>query len=257
MLHAMDTKTFFLPGVFSGPWAYDAILKAYDARLIDFNNPALYPDPTTITIRSLAEFALDDINRMAPHEPIYLFGHSMGGYVIFELLRLMKERDFDLTRIDGIAFLGTSAESDAPDKKTQRLGQVADINDGQFNKVVDVMLRAIFGTDFTDKNPDFIARVRADLLDPAKGYDRIFAGQQYAIISRPHYRDEGDLQKLPDCPVLFMWGDEDKVVPQAVRDATRKALPMGYYVVIPEAGHFLTVEKPEAVLKTLNSLFPL
>lgn len=250
------TKTFFLPGVFSTETSYADIIRAYDARLIDFNNPALYPDPANVTIRHLAQFALDDINRIAPDGDIRLFGHSMGGYVIFELLRLMRETDFDTSRIAGLAFLGTAAESDAEEKKTQRLGQVSDVNAGKFEAVVDTMLRAVFGTEFAAKNPDFMARERATLLDPKRGYDRIFVGQQYAIISRPHYRNEGDLGVLPDCPVLFMWGHDDKVVPDAVRTATRQAKPDAYYVVIPDTGHFLTVEAPQSVLKTLEQLFP-
>jgi|GEM_PF-6126069 len=250
------TKTFFLPGAFSVGWTYDTVVKAYDARLIDFNNPALYTDPEKVTIRTLAQFALEDIARNAPNDDLYIFGHSMGGYVMFELLRLMREKGFDTGRIAGLAWLGSSAEGDAAEKKTQRLGQVADVNAGGFEKVIDTMLRAIYGTEFAAAHPDVIKRARTDLLNPASNYDRIFVGQQYAMISRPHYRNDGDLGKLPDVPVLFLWGDEDKVVPPEIRTATRQALPTGYYVILPGIGHFLTVEAPEGVIKTLNSLFP-
>jgi pimeloyl-ACP methyl ester carboxylesterase len=251
----MTMKTFLLPGVLTGRWTYDAVLDAYGAHLIDFNNPDLYASPETVTIRHLAQFALDEITRVAPKDDLYLFGHSMGGYVIFELLRLMRETGFDMTRIKGIAFLGTSAEADAPEKKTQRLGQVADVNAGQFEKVADTMLRAVFGTSFMAANAAFVARARADILNPAKNYARIFVGQQYAIMSRPNYREEGDLGAMPDCPILFMWGDEDKIAPPEVREMTRKALPLGYYVILPDTGHFLTAEQPDAVLKTLTTLF--
>lgn len=245
-----------LPGILTGPWTYEAVLTAYDAHLINFNDSALYPVPSNSTIQHLAQFALDEIGRVAPTNGIYLFGHSMGGYVLFEMLRLMRQTGFDMKRIKGIAFLGTSAESDNAEKKNQRLGQVADIQAGRFTQVADTMLRAVFGTNFLAENKDFIAQARADLLDPAKNYDHIFMGQQYVVMSRPNYREEGDLEKLPDCPVLFIWGNEDKVAPDAIRTATRKAFPLGYYVVLPDTGHFLTVEQPEAVLKTLASLFP-
>lgn len=46
---------------------------------------------------------------------------------------------------------------------------------------------------------------------------------------------------------LLVWGASDRVVPPVYADAWRESIPGAQLAVVPEAGHMLTVEKPEEV----------
>ena len=53
---------------------------------------------------------------------------------------------------------------------------------------------------------------------------------------------------------LLIWGDSDKLIPPAYAHAWKKAIKGAELVSIPEAGHLMTLEKPDHVVKALAKL---
>jgi pimeloyl-ACP methyl ester carboxylesterase len=53
---------------------------------------------------------------------------------------------------------------------------------------------------------------------------------------------------------LLIWGESDRLVPPVYAPAWQAALPGSRLVSIPEAGHMVTLEKPEAVAEAIRSL---
>ncbi len=53
-------------------------------------------------------------------------------------------------------------------------------------------------------------------------------------------------------PVLIVWGDRDRVVPLDHGRAMAALIPAAKFVAIPEAGHFVQLEQPEAVNAVLT-----
>ncbi|MBV9046584.1 MAG: alpha/beta fold hydrolase [Alphaproteobacteria bacterium] len=53
---------------------------------------------------------------------------------------------------------------------------------------------------------------------------------------------------------VLVWGDSDKLIPPAYAHAFKKGIAGAELVSIPEAGHMVTIEKPEQVLNALSRL---
>ena len=60
------------------------------------------------------------------------------------------------------------------------------------------------------------------------------------------------LEAAMGLPTLLLWGDEDAVVPAAVGEAYRAALPGAKLVVFPACGHRPEIEKRDAFLSELR-----
>ncbi len=68
----------------------------------------------------------------------------------------------------------------------------------------------------------------------------------------------GALQPLRRVPTLVLTGDADKLIPKAHSDTLVELLggegPMVEYVVVPDAGHLVPLERPEEVTRALAGL---
>jgi pimeloyl-ACP methyl ester carboxylesterase len=53
---------------------------------------------------------------------------------------------------------------------------------------------------------------------------------------------------------VLVWGDSDRLVPPAYAHAFKKGVAGSQLVSIPEAGHFIVWEKPEAVAQAISGL---
>ena len=92
---------------------------------------------------------------------------------------------------------------------------------------------------FRDANPAKIAEMEAEFLKTtAEGYK----GCAMALKDLDYFKDLGQL----DVPVLFIAGSEDKgAAPDTMREMA-KAAKHGEFTLIPDAGHIINVNKPEA-----------
>jgi pimeloyl-ACP methyl ester carboxylesterase len=53
---------------------------------------------------------------------------------------------------------------------------------------------------------------------------------------------------------VIVWGDDDRLIPPAYGEAFRQAIGGAELVTVPDAGHLLSVEQPEAVAAALDRL---
>jgi pimeloyl-ACP methyl ester carboxylesterase len=53
---------------------------------------------------------------------------------------------------------------------------------------------------------------------------------------------------------ILIWGDSDKLISPVYAEAFKKGIKGAELVAIPEAGHMVTIEKPEQVLAALGRL---
>ncbi len=53
-------------------------------------------------------------------------------------------------------------------------------------------------------------------------------------------------------PTLVIWGEKDGIVSPAYGEAYAKLIPGATFAIVPGAGHFPHLEKPEAFMETLN-----
>jgi 3-oxoadipate enol-lactonase len=92
---------------------------------------------------------------------------------------------------------------------------------------------------FRDENPDTVAKMNAEFMKTTpEGY----RGCAMALKDLDYLKDLGSL----DVPVLFVAGSEDKgAAPDTMREMA-SAAKVGEFVLIPDAGHIVNVNQPEA-----------
>jgi 3-oxoadipate enol-lactonase len=92
---------------------------------------------------------------------------------------------------------------------------------------------------FKDANPDTVAKMNAEFMRTTpEGY----RGCALALKGLDYLKNLGDL----DVPVLFVAGSEDKgAAPDTMREMA-EAAKNGEFTLIPEAGHIINVNAPDA-----------
>src|SRR5215469_8202734 len=120
----MDNTTpiLLVPGLVSSPRIYAPVL------------PALWAIGPVIVANHVRDDNMGAIARRILDEApprFALAGHSMGGYIAFEIMRQAPERVLRL------ALLNTQARPDTPELTSRRRGQMARAQAGEFRDVLD------------------------------------------------------------------------------------------------------------------------
>jgi pimeloyl-ACP methyl ester carboxylesterase len=86
---------------------------------------------------------------------------------------------------------------------------------------------------------------------------RLAGYQAMTVLARLMWERPYD-PKLPErlhrvrCPVLLLWGADDRLVPPAYGEAYRKHLPQAEWKLIPECGHMGMFEKEAEFVETVT-----
>jgi pimeloyl-ACP methyl ester carboxylesterase len=167
-----------------------------------------------------------------------LAGHSMGGYIAFEIMRQAPER------VARLALINTQARPDTPEATARRKTQVARAQAGEFRAILDELFPGFVHPSRRD-NADLRQLVH-DMGDDV-GTDG-FARQQSAIMSRPDSRPTLAWIK---CPTLVLSGDEDNTIPNSLSVEMANGIPAAKLVILSHCGHLPQVEQPQATADAL------
>ncbi|MEP5155370.1 alpha/beta fold hydrolase [Planktotalea sp.] len=97
---------------------------------------------------------------------------------------------------------------------------------------------------FKDANPDTVAKMNVEFMKTTpEGY----RGCAMALKDLDYFKDLGDL----DVPVLFIAGSEDKGAAPDTMQAMSDAAKHGTFTLIPDAGHIINVNNPDAFSNAL------
>ena len=167
-----------------------------------------------------------------------LAGHSMGGYIAFEIMRQAPER------VAKLALLNTQARSDTPEATTRRRTMMARARGGEYRAVLDELFPG-----FVHPSRREDATLRQLVYDMGEDVgEEAFVRQQEAIISRP---DSRPVLATIKCPTLVLSGDEDNTIPNALSVEMGDNIHNAKLVILPNCGHLPQVEQPEATAKAL------
>ncbi|SDC09443.1 Pimeloyl-ACP methyl ester carboxylesterase [Geodermatophilus telluris] len=221
------------------------------------------------TIDQLARDLARVVEERAPDGPVVLVGHSMGGMTVMGLAELAPE-EFG-TKVAGAALVATSS------------GNLADLDFGLPDFLTRVRAAVLPVAAWTmRRRPVFAERTRrlaADVVsaatwslsfastdvDPRLGryVDAMIGGTPVDVIAEFYpalvgLDETGALGPLRRVPTLVLTGDADKMIPKAHSDTLVELLggegPTVEYVVVPDAGHLVTLEKPAEVTRALAGL---
>jgi pimeloyl-ACP methyl ester carboxylesterase len=240
-----------------------------DARLVFYDQrghgASRRGAPENSTIEQLATDLHAVLEARVPRGPVVLVGHSMGGMTIMGLAALHPELFGG--RVKAAALISTSS------------GNLADLNFGLPELLTRVRALVLPVAAWTmRRRPAFAERTRrlaADVVsavtrslsfasadvDPVLAHyvDSMIAGTPVDVIAEFYpalagFDETGSLTPLRDIPTLVLTGDKDKMIPKEHSELIVERLPDSQFVVVPDAGHLVLLEKPDEVSAALTAL---
>jgi len=169
-----------------------------------------------------------------------LAGHSMGGRVALEIMRLAP------ARVERLALLNTGARAAEDSEAQTRRRLVAIAREQGMTALAAQWLPPMMGAP-----PERVAAVMPRLVRMAKrATPDTFAAQITALLDRPD-----QLEVLPTIrvPTLLVSGAEDHWSPLAQHVEMHERIAQSTLVTIPAAGHMAPVEQPAAVGAALEA----
>jgi pimeloyl-ACP methyl ester carboxylesterase len=217
------------------------------------------------TIDQLARDLDAVIEARVPRGPVVLVGHSMGGMTIMGLAALRPE--LFGSKVVAAALISTSS------------GNLADLSFGMPELLTRVRAAVIPVAAWTMRRRPALAertrRMAADIVSAATRslsfasadvdralvhyVDAMIAGTPVDVIAEFYpalagLDETGSLEPLRGIPTLIMSGDKDKMIPKEHSELIAQRLPEAEFVVLPDAGHMVLLEKPDDVSAALTAL---
>lgn len=221
------------------------------------------------TMRQLGHDLAAVLEARVPRGPVVLVGHSMGGMTVMALAAVRPDLFGD--RIVGVALLSTSS------------GNLADLDLGMPELLTRVRGALLPIAAYTMRRRPALAertrRVAADVVSAvtrslsfasdvspalARYVDAMIAGTPVDVIAEFYPAIAGldetaSLEPLRRVPTLVLTGDEDRLIPKEHSDVLVELLGRAggetvEYVVVPDAGHMVPLEKPDEVTAALSRL---
>lgn len=208
----------------------DRLPAGQPARVVD------YGDADTITAMAQAALA------QAP-ERFALLGHSMGGRVALELMRLAPQRVTRLVLMDTgyKPFAGGDAGA------AERTGRLHLVDLARREGVRAMCAEWVRGMVHPERLGD--AALQADIYQmfERKSAER-FARQQQALLARP---DAAPVLQSLVVPTLILCGRQDSWSGVAQHEAMAALAPLARLAIIEDAGHMVLMERPDATARAL------
>lgn len=193
---------------------------------------------------SMADFAGDVID-LLDHLKVKdaaVVGCSMGGYVLFEMLRSAPRY------ISAVGLVSTRPGADSDDGRRNREKMIDQVDREGVAAIAAQMTPKLLGATTARERPDLVGRVRQ--LCEANTREGINAAIR-AMMTRG---DSTPLLAQIDVPALVVAGVEDGIVPPAEAERMHRAIAGSQHASVPSAGHLPNLEQP-ALFDTLLSQF--
>jgi 3-oxoadipate enol-lactonase len=191
-------------------------------------------DPSGYSVASYA----DDLVALLDRENVdraVVCGLSLGGYIVFELLRRFPGR------VRAVVLCNTKATADTPEARLGRDELAARARIGGATSVAEQLVPKLVSRVTREQRPEVVREVQEMISrQPVDG----IIGALHALRERP---DSTALLQRIEVPVLVLAGDDDQIAPpEGVREMA-KAIRDAQLAWIPDAGHVAPLENPRAV----------
>ena len=167
-----------------------------------------------------------------------LAGHSMGGYIAFEIMRQAPER------VAKLALLNTQARPDGPEAIARRSAMIKVIEGGGFRAANETLYTVLVHSSRRDDAA--LKKIVHDMADDIG--PEAFVRQVHAVMARPDSRPTLATIK---CPTLVLTSDHDNTISNTLSVEMADGIPDARLVTIPDCGHLSQIERPEAVASAL------
>lgn len=225
----MSTPIVLVPGLNCTAECYAGQIPA----LWQFGSVQVADHKRGITMAEIAGAILGD----APPR-FALAGFSMGGYIVFEMLRQAPER---ITRL---ALIDTMARLDTPERLQKRHDAIRLAQAGKHRQIV----AANFPESVHPQNAGDAAIRETSIRMAVENGPEVYIRQQQAIIGRP---DSLPLLPTIGVPTTIIVGEADTITPVADSRIMADTIPNAELVMIAGAGHMSPTEQPAAAAAAL------
>lgn len=165
-------------------------------------------------------------------EQAVVCGHSMGGYVAFEMLRRHPER------VRALVLVNTRAAPDDDKARAARNAMMTRVRRDGAGAVVEDLLPRLVAPATRKTQPHVVEQVRRVIT---AGHGEGLAQALEAMRDRP---DSRSLLETIVVPTLVIAGRDDQIVPAAESRAMAAAIPDAHLAMVPDAGHLAPLEQP-------------
>lgn len=174
---------------------------------------------------------------------IILIGHSMGGYIALEMLKM------DRKRIRGVILLNSHPFADSLSKKEQRNKVIAHLQKNTAHSYKKFFAHSLFSKQFIDHNPNFFEKVYTIIQE--QDVDHLISSLK-AMRDRMDY---SDLLSSIEKPVMIIHGNKDAIIPISLINSA-SALPQVVFCHQIELGsHMGMIENPQLIVHYIRSFY--
>jgi len=162
-----------------------------------------------------------------------LAGHSMGGWLSLEIMRVVP------SRVTKLCLLNTTARSDSEEKRKKRKEMISDAQKGRFEScVVEIADKLVF-------NPLVKRGVEKMFREVGK---EVFIHQEQAMLQR---RETQSVLQAIRCPTLVIHASHDANF-SSEEHLELAQIPDAKLAIVEDSGHMSPIEMPQAVTALLR-----
>ena len=184
---------------------------------------------------SIAEMAskiselVDSLNITQP----VIGGLSMGGYVLFELIRIAPDK------FSGLILCDTTFSADTEEKRLSRFDLISKIENQGSSALIENMLPNLVSDYTKQNNPRLLEELKELFLtvEPSAAMN--------ALRSMAERNDNSEILDKINFPVLLIFGEFDKVTNLENGRKMNELIPVSELAIIKKAGHYSNLEQPE------------
>lgn len=163
-----------------------------------------------------------------------LVGHSMGGYVALAFCEKHPGR------LDGLVLLSSTPNADPPEKREDRLREIALVEAGKKEMLARVAPQEGFA-------PENRRRMHGEIEDLV---EQVFLTEDEGIVAllrgMMERKDQNEMLRRSPVPQLFLLGRHDAYIPLEKAEAMVAAQPQTRVVWLENSGHMGFLEEPQA-----------
>ena len=189
------------------------------------------------------ELYADDLVALLDHLGIgqaIVGGMSMGGYVLFALLRRYPDR------VRGLILIDTKAAADTEEGRAGRFKMAEQARSDGATAIADAMLPKMLTEQTRNEQPELAEFVRNMMAaTPVDG----IVGALEALAGRP---DSTPLLASIQVPTLIIVGSDDPITPPTVAQEMQQSIAGSQLVIIDGAAHAANLERPAAVNQAIE-----
>jgi 3-oxoadipate enol-lactonase len=188
------------------------------------------PDSDKHRISEFAGDVIDLLDRLEISEAVCV-GCSMGGYVLFEMIRTAPQY------AAGAVLVSTRAGADSDEGKANRRKMIERLESGGVAAIASEMVPKLIGATSQRERPDLERQVRNLILgNPPEAI-------KTAITAMMERADSTPLLAKIKVPALIIAGAEDTLIPPSQAEEMHRAIPGSAWKILANGGHLLNLEQ--------------